>query len=339
MKLSLTVALAFGLALPVLAHQVANPPPLAPGSEQLVVTALGDHDAPASGIEPQQVQLKEDGHVVPIAKWAPFPSNERLDLAVAIDDDTRNLGTGLDDIKTFIRNLPANVAVGVLYLRTGSFEVAQNFTFNHAAAAKMVRMPSGARNSSPSPFGSLHNLIAHWPYHSGLRRELVMISDGQEEAGENDADNHTYQAAVAAAVAGGVVVYTIYASGGTNYAQGQVPNNVLVPDQSQQMGALPTGASTPLQVFRGSNLTALNGSQNLSLLAAATGGEGYSQGVTSSARLTQYFGDIAHRLAAQYQLVFTPSAAKAHGMTKVEVNVHHRHAQITAPKDIYLTPR
>lgn len=337
MKLLVFLVLAF--ALPMAAQQPArNPPPLPSGTTQLVVTAVGNHDQPAAGIQPAQVRLKVAGHETPLTSWAPFPPTERLDLAIAIDDDTQNMGTGLDDVKTFIRNLPANVAVGVLYLHTGSFAVAQNFTFDHAGAAKMVRMPSGARNSSPSPFGSLLSLLQHWPNHSGLRRELVMISDGQEETGENDASNHTYQSAVAQAVASGVVVYTIYASGGTNYAQGQLPNDTLVPNEAAAEGGVagpPVGA-TPLTVFRGSNLTALNGSQNLSLLAAITGGEGYSQGITNSARLTQYFNDIALRLASQYQLVFTPPGGNHQGMTKVEVQINHAHAKITAPKDIYL---
>lgn len=337
MKLLAVFTLA--LAAPLVAQQPAsNPAPLAPGSVQMVVTALGSDSRPAPAIQPSQVQLKVDGHEVPITAWKPFPASERLDLAIAIDEDTQNMGTGLDDVKTFIKNLPANVAVGILYLHTGSFSVAQNFTFDHAGAARMVRMPSGARNSSPSPFGSLSAVLQHWPYHSGLRRELVMISDGQEETGENDANNHTYQAAVAQAIAGGVIVYTIYASGGTNYTQGQIPNNVLVPSaEGADPAAPPYGsAGTPLGRFRASNLTALNGSNNLSQIAATTGGEGFSQGITSSARLTQYFDEITRRLESQYQLVFTPASGKEQGMTKVEVKVNHTHARIAVAKDIYL---
>ncbi|MGH9487475.1 MAG: hypothetical protein ACRD04_07785 [Terriglobales bacterium] len=333
-----TLVLAALLALPLAAQQAT---PSSHGT-QIVVTALGNDHQPAAPIAASQVQLHLNGHADPIAQWAPYGPNQRIDLTVAIDDDTQHLGTGIDDIKTFIRNLPANVAVGVVYLHTGSFEVASGVTLNHAAAASKVRMPSGMRDSSPSPFGSLRDLLRHWPQQPGVRRELVMLSDGREETGVNDQSNHTFQSALATALAGGVVVYTIYASGGTDYAQGQLSNNSLVPDAAQALGQ-PRGTTiasgTPLSVFRNSNLDAANGSQNLSLLASETGGEGYANGISNSSRLTQYFNDINRRLTSQYRLVFTPNRAKDHGMTKVEVKVSHSHAHITAPKAVFLTPK
>lgn len=332
MKLLLNFSLVICLALSAAAQ-----------GTQLIVTALGKHDQPAAAIAQSQVQVKQGHSVDSILQWAPFPADQRLDLAIAIDEDTQNMSTGLDDVKTFITHLPKNVAVGIVYLHTGSFGVAENFTFDHAAAVQKVRMPSGMRNSSPSPFGSLRDLLHRWPYHSGLRRELVLISDGQEEVGNNGPDNQTVQAAIADAIASGVVVYTIYASGGTHHAEGQVPNNVLVPNEAQaETGtavATPGMSGTPLGVFRNSNLDVERGSQNLSQLAGDTGGQAYSQGITSSERLTQYFNDIAARLGSQYRLVIQPDTQKPHGMTRIEIKVHHSDAKITAPGWIYLVPK
>ncbi|MGH9413964.1 MAG: hypothetical protein ACRD0Y_09525 [Terriglobales bacterium] len=333
MKSILLFALACGLALPMAAQQ-----PAASSGVQLIVTALGKHGQPAAPIALSQVQVKQGHNQDPILQWAPFPANQRMDVAVAIDEDTTNMRTGLDDVKTFIKKLPANVAVSVVYLHTGSFGVASNFTLDHTAAAQKVRMPSGVHSSSLSPFGSVADLLHRWPRHPGLRRELIMISDGRESAGGNNANSPAVQGAIADAIAGGVVVYTIYASGGKDYAPGQIPNNVMVP---QEPGTpVGTGAvGTPLGAFRSSNVGQANGSENLSLLASDTGGQAYSQGITSSERLTQYFDDIAARMASQYRLVIQPNTRKPHGMTRIEVKVHHSHAGITVPGWIYLAPQ
>lgn len=312
----------------------APQPPAANAGTQLVVTAVPQGGG-AEPIQQAQVEVKQGSHKLTIEHWAPYTANDRLDLALAIDEDTHGLNSALDDVKNFVAGLPANVAVGIVYFHTGSFAVAENFTMDHKAAAAAIRLPSGSASSSPSPYGSLSALIEHWPSHPGVRREVIMISDGEEHAGGNDANNRALQQALGEAVARNVVVYTIYAAGNEDNSAHGVDNTQLVPDMA---GADPSQkqADTPLTVFRNSNIDQANGNNNLSQLSKATGGESYSQGITTGSRMTSYFTDISRRLAAQYSLVVLPYLSDDHGVVGVKVKVNHADAKITAPEKIYI---
>lgn len=333
MKYGRLPVLVLAAALPWVLAQAQQAPSPAAGT-RLVVTAV-PRGGGAEPIETAQVEVKQGSHKLSIEHWAPYTSSDRLDLALAIDEDTRGLHSALDDLKTFVTSLPANVAVGIVYFHTATFAVAENFTLDHQAAAAAIRLPSGSPSSSPSPYGSLRALILHWPQHPGVRREVVMISDGEEHAGGNDANNSALQMALGEAVAGNVVVYTIYAAGNEDTSAHEVDNTQLVPDIASNDPSQKQ-TLTPVQVFRNSNLDQANGNNNLSQLSKATGGESYSQGITTGSRMTSYFTDISRRLESQYQLTVLPYLSDGNGLVGLKVKINHTDAKVTAPEKIYV---
>ena len=54
----------------------------------------------------------------------------------------------------------------------------QNFTQDHAAAAKSLRLALGDFGAEASPYVSLSEFIKHWPATNGTRREVLMITSG-----------------------------------------------------------------------------------------------------------------------------------------------------------------
>ena len=70
--------------------------------------------------------------------------NAALQLFILIDDtlDSR-IGTNLKDVRDFINAQPASTVIGVGYMSNATVNIVQNFTADHALAAKAVRLPLG----------------------------------------------------------------------------------------------------------------------------------------------------------------------------------------------------
>ncbi|HXE31685.1 MAG TPA: hypothetical protein VN515_07790 [Terriglobales bacterium] len=309
---------------------------------EVVVTTLPDHGDALPAIAASQVTVRQGHAQDPVTGWqACTGANGKLELALMIDDDTRGLNSSMGDLKDFIQNLPPTTLIALVYMNASTVQIAQGPTADHALAISKLRPPKG---SSPSPYGSLEALLDRWKSHAGMRREIIMISDGQEHAGGNDSNNITLKQAVAEAVASGVVVYAIAAG----QAAGPSSAPALQPDPSgagaspsvfgsgDQMdsGALghPFGAAGRAQTNLGSAQVATNnGLQSLSELAKATGGEVFSEGngVTPS-RLTPYLAQIEQRLRSQYLLAFTPAPGGGK-MQGLRIEISGAGAKVVAP--------
>src|SRR6185437_237245 len=168
------------------------------------------------------------------------------------------------------------------------------------------------------------SLMAKWPRHPGRRREMIFISDGEEHNGGNDANNVTFKTAVQDTVASNVVAYTILVTG--------APDNM----SSGALGVPLGAAGVAFGALKAAQTQTNNGSENLGVLAEATGGEAYSQGDGTPARLEQFLKDIGERLANQYTLGITPAPSKGETMVGLKVEVKDTKAKITAPKQIVL---
>jgi hypothetical protein len=137
----------------------------------------GDGEVPI--LRPENVQLKQGKTPVKIDHLIPARGeNAALQFFVLIDDtcDT-GIGNSLNDIRDFINAQPATTAIGVAYMSNTTIQIVQNFTADHAAAAKAVRLPRGTLSSMDSPYLSLISLIKGWPEQK-VRREVLMVSDG-----------------------------------------------------------------------------------------------------------------------------------------------------------------
>lgn len=331
MRLAVALGLAACAALGVAAAAQAP--------QQMVLTLMEPHGAPPA-IEPAQITI-EQGHARDQVAGVQRLTG-RVDLCLALDEDTRNLGTRLDDIKNFVRQLPPNVAVAAVYMHTGTVAMATPLTFNRDQVVKALRLPTGAANSSPDPYGSLQHLFHIWPRHPGRQRELIVITDGQQDSGGNDPNNPAIKAAVAEAVAGGIVVFPIYApSSPQQMAANTVSNSQLgygAPD-SAEIGVPAGPAGRGFQAFQAPQIQANQGLQILSSLSDDTGGETYSGSQQELGRLTPYFRDITDRLKSQYVVSYVPAPAHDTGVVGVKVELRGVEGKLTAPKRIALPPR
>ncbi len=97
--------------------------------------------------------------------WVPLRGERSgLQLVVLLDDSSRgNLGLQLNDIKSFLTGLPPTTQVAIGYMRNGTPNLVQNFTSDHAQAAKALRLPAGIGGSNGSPYFCLSDLVKHWP--------------------------------------------------------------------------------------------------------------------------------------------------------------------------------
>jgi hypothetical protein len=66
-------------------------------------------------------------------------------------------------------------------MRNASVQIVQNFTNDHAAAAKALRLPLGSAGAYGSPYLSAIDLMKRWP-ETQNRREVVMVTDGINRA-------------------------------------------------------------------------------------------------------------------------------------------------------------
>lgn len=292
-----------------------------PSSPQLVVTALLPKGQPAAAITAAQVALHLGSAPAAVADWRPVP---QVDLGVVLDEDTQHLGTGLADLKAFVAHLPASTAVAIVYMHTGVVTIAQALTQDHARAVAALRMPTGAADSSPSPYGSLQDLLARWARHPGRIREMVVLSDGQEHVGGDTGGNVTMEAALQGAVAAGVVVFTIYAPGANTS------------DPAAEQGTPLGAAGKSFSRFGAAALDTNQGGANLAQLSSLTGGEAYAGDASGSLRLTGFLDDITRRLASQYLLTFTPAPGTPTGAVGIKVAINDTKAKITAPKQVFL---
>jgi hypothetical protein len=80
-------------------------------------------------------------------------------------------------VGNFIGAQLATTLIGVGYMSNAGVNIAQNFTLDHALAAKALRLPRGNLSTMDSPYLSLINLVKSWPQQN-VRREVLMVTDG-----------------------------------------------------------------------------------------------------------------------------------------------------------------
>ena len=122
----------------------------------------GDIDRPCRGhgerkaaedvttVPKQSISVFENRKPQDVTGWVPLRgARSGLQLVVLLDDSSRgNLGLQLNDIRSFLTGLPPTTQVAIGYMRNGTPNLVQNFTNDHAQAAKALRLPRGRREST-----------------------------------------------------------------------------------------------------------------------------------------------------------------------------------------------
>ena len=283
----------------------AIPSKAATDNVTMTVTAVAKKGSPPP-IRKEDVQLYQGKERLQISDWR---QSDKVFLAILIDDSLDSEVAGQwNDLKAFINAQPQGTYIAVAYARNGAAMVAQDFTPDHALAAKALRIPVGGLGAFSSPYLSVQDWLKRWPSSGGERRSLVLISSGIDYfRGGFDPLDPDLQPTIERAQKENVNVWSIYYPGGGHIGQGY------------------------FLVF--------NAQTNLSKLSQETGAESYYLGTEEPVSLKGYFDEIREHLNNQYLLSFQGSGGGKKGkFERVRVTSEIPHVQFLTPSEVFLPP-
>jgi len=277
---------------------------------KMTVTANVASDKRMPEINQQDVFVKQGKERLRMTEWFPAQGDRAgLDLFILIDDasDAR-LGSHLEDLRTFINAQPSTTSVGVGYMRNATVQIVQDFTTDHAAAAKALRLPLGSAGAYGSPYLSVIDLMTRWPANQN-RREVVMVTDGIDRArrgmfwrGLNV--NPDVDSASDVAMRTGTIIHTIYAPG-----VGRLYRNYW---------------------------EATNGQLGIAKLSDVTGGESFFLGLQSPVSFAPYLDQLQKILDNQYLLSFSAKPDKKAGLQFVTLSTEVAGVEFAAADAIWV---
>jgi hypothetical protein len=277
---------------------------------KMTVTANVASDKRMPEINQQDVFVKQGKERLRVTEWFPAQGDRAgLDLFILIDDasDAR-LGSHLEDLRTFINAQPSTTSVGVGYMRNATVQIVQDFTTDHAAAAKALRLPLGSAGAYGSPYLSVIDLMTRWPANQN-RREVVMVTDGIDRArrgmfwrGLNV--NPDVDSASDVAMRTGTIIHTIYAPG-----VGRLYRNYW---------------------------EATNGQLGIAKLSDVTGGESFFLGLQSPVSFAPYLDQLQKILDNQYLLSFSAKPDKKAGLQFVTLSTEVAGVEFAAADAIWV---
>jgi len=298
----------------------------------LVVTAESTKDnAAAPAITEKDMTVKQGKNTLQVTNWIPAQGDAAaLQLFILIDDTctTQDLGTQLNDIRTFISAQPSTTLIALGYMRNAVVTIAQDFTNDHGKVASAVRLPLGSIGASDSPYLSLVDLLKRWP-PSKVRREVIMITDGINRIREfgNGSAGRGYGG-------GGF-------GGGSAVGQPTLP--YISPDVdtastiAQRTGVIVHTIYSPGVGRVGRNYWELtNGQNQISKLSEETGGESFFLGTQPAVSFQPYFARIQTVLNSQYFLVFKAKPGKKSELQRVKVSTQVPDVELVSADNVWV---
>lgn len=284
----------------------------------MVITdqSLNDHNE-APVLTPQNVTVKKGTSTLKVDNVIPARGdNAGLQLFILIDDtvNASGIGSNLNDVRDLVNAQPASTLVGVGYMSNATFQITQNFTADHALAAKALRLPRGTTSSMDSPYLSLISLVKNWPQQK-TRREVLVITDGIDRL-RGRTRSQSYPMATISLDADtastncqryGVIVHSIYATGvgrhGRNAWEAQL------------------------------------GQSGIAKIADETGGEYFALGTQNAVSFEPYLKRLQRIFDNQYYLVFQAVPAKKDGLQRVDVSTNVSDADIAAADAVWVSAK
>ena len=263
-----SVALLAGALVFLLASTVSKAAAAGPENVTMTVTAVGKKDMAAPAVAKGDVQFFLNKERTQIADWR---RGEKLYLAVLIDDSLdSNVANQWGDLKEFFNAQPSTTYISVSYARNGTATLAQDFTNDHALAAKALRLPIGAEAFS-SPYFALQDLMKRWP-SSADRRSILLISSGIDYFHGNYPTSPDLETTFEHAQKQNINVWSIY-----------------YPDAGHRSRRF---------------FLSFRAQSDLSQLALETGAESYYLGTTAPVTFKPFLDELATHLNNQYLLTF-----------------------------------
>jgi hypothetical protein len=273
-----------------------------PSAVVITVTATAKKDAQPPALSKNDVDLYKGKERIQVAD---FKRGETLYLAVLIDDSLRsNIANQWSDLRAFLMAQPQTTYVAVAYARNGVAMVAQDFTTDHALAAKALRLPLGNIGAGTSPYLSVQDWIKRWPV-SGQRSSIILLSSGIDYFRGGPATlDPDLDTTIARAQKQNINVWTIYARDAGRVGRGS---------------------------FR-----AFNWQSNLDRLSQQTGAESYSLGLGEPVDLKPYFDRIQMNLNNQYLLAFVGDGGQKGKYESVKVTSEISKVGFLTPSEVFL---
>ena len=289
--------------LPLLpARQAAQGVPVS-----MVVTVEPKRGKTIPPIEQQDLKVLEGKDERPVTGLLALQGEHAdMQLLLLLDDSaSSSIDTEISTLKQFVTSLPSTTEVGVGYMRNGMTQLTQNFTADHAAAAKAIRLVMGPSGGDVSPYDSLSDGIKRWPNKQAERREVIMISSGIEGLGGGyTSDNPYVNKGIEDAQKAGVIVYTIY---------------------------------TPAIGHYGHSFWRMNWGQNfLAQLSDETGGESYFIGFGAPVSFQPFLNQILEKQRHQFLLTFSARPERKAGLQSVKVRIPEKDADIATADRVYV---
>lgn len=276
-------------------------------------------------LRPEIVQVKQSKNVLKVTGLIPARGdNAALQLFILIDDTCDpGIGTNLNDIRDFINAQPASTLVGVAYMSNATIQITQNFTADHALAAKALRLPRGTLSSMDSPYLSLISLVKGWPEQK-VRREVLMVSDGIDRLrGERSSPSR-----------GGLGSTPRPAS----YTMPTIsPDADSTSTTSQRYGVIVHSIYATGAGRLGRNAwEAQLGQSGIAKIADETGGEYYALGTQNAVSFKPYLERLQRVFDNQYYLVFQAVPGKKDGLQRVKISTEAANVEIAAADNVWV---
>jgi hypothetical protein len=273
----------------------------------LTVTAVAKKGTPPP-IKKDDAQVFEGKERVQTTDWR---RGENLYLAILIDDSLDSeAASQWSDLKAFIAAQPQNAYVAVAYSRNGAAMVTQDFTQDHALAARALRIPLGNAGAFSSPYLAVQDWLKRWPSSAGDHRSsILLISSGIDYfRGGFDPLDPDLDSTIERAQKENVNIWTIYYPGAGHVSRGY------------------------FRVF--------NAQANLSRLSEETGAESYYLSDGRPVTLKPYFDEIQQHLNNQYLLSFASGGGggKKGKFERVRVTTELPNAEFLTPSEVFLPP-
>jgi hypothetical protein len=269
-----------------------------------VVTVEARHGKNVPAVKREDVRVYQGKDRAQVTDSVSLQGNQAgLELFVLIEETSdASVASQFDDLRRFLNSQPPTTAVAIGYLQNGSVQIAQNFTKDHAAAGKALRIPTGASAGGTSPFLGVTDAIKRWP-ESSARHAVLLISDGIDPMQPGSSDSYLDET-IHQAQRTGTQVYSIYASRGGHF---------------------------------GHTLWRVNqGQSNLSRLADESGGEAYFQGFDTPVAFAPFLEQFANRLNQQYKLTFLAKAGNKASYEHVRLETEVQNAELVTADKVYV---
>jgi VWFA-related protein len=296
--------LVLGALLLVTVNSNAQTKAAAAGTTTFTVTAVGKKGT-VPALNRDDIQLFQGKERKQILDWT---KGDQLALAILIDDSVdSSIANNWNDLKEFINAQPPTTVVAVGYIRNNSTMLAQDFTSDHALAAKALRIPMGVSAIGSSPYLGTMDLLKRWP-NTGVRRSILLISSGID----------------------------YFRGGGFGMFSPDLDSLI---SRGERQNTNIWSIYYPSSGHRGRGFFLLNSAQNnLDKLSEDTGAEAFYLGTEMPVNLKPYFDEVAQHLSNQYLLTFAGTGGAKGKYEKVKVKTEVPEVELLTPAAVYLPP-